>query len=410
MLGLLAGPLPASSALSLPPAPKVPHVGVTVPSVPTVPVVTVPAPPVPVVTVPAPRPPKPPVVRLPTPPPLPRPPVVRPPAPPAPPAPRPPVVTVPAPHVKVPVLRPPALPAPKLAPGIPVPTIHVGPPGHPRAPSLPAIPKAPPTTGQPSAATGTASQAIRAVTRAGAPADQAGAPASSGSDGFLTAAGPFVGSTASLPSDSGYNSGLAALEESTSRAVSHLSPGKQARMLDAAVMATVRRLEGCLGYLPADVRQVLELRAGIHARPVLTAGAVAKQLHVTLRRVYRLERLGLRRLVRTARRHACAVAQPTPSEAILTGAVGPLPGGEPPAAGEVKGARYVKSPSPEAAGSATSGISEPPAAGIALLVFFAAVGGVLLVGLLFLDGVTAWPAEGDRRSSWMHHHPWNWHK
>jgi hypothetical protein len=220
---------------------------------------------------------------------------------------------------------------------------------------------------------------------------------------------------ASLPSGSGYTPGLAALEEATSRTVSRLSQGEQSRVLDAALMATVRRLEGCLVYLPADVRQVLELRAGLHARPMLTAGAVAKQLHVTLRRVHRMERLGLRRLVGSARTHTCAAVAASASEPVLTSTLGPIMGGEPPPAGEVKGVRYSKSPSPEAPGPqptapSTSGIIEPPAAGIALLVFFAAVGGVLLVGLLFLDGITAWPSRGDRRSSWMHHHPWNWHK
>jgi len=122
----------------------------------------------------------------------------------------------------------------------------------------------------------------------------------------------------------------------------------------------------------------------------------------------------LRRLAFSSRTHACAAAAQAPSEPSPMTTFGPLLEGEPPAAGEVKGVRYSKSPTPEAGAPtttpATSGISEPPAAGIALLVFFAAIGGVLLVGLLFLDGITAWPARGDRRSSWMHHHPWNWHQ
>jgi hypothetical protein len=241
-----------------------------------------------------------------------------------------------------------------------------------------------------------------------------GPPAAASQGALFVAGGPLIGGVATPPSESGYNPGLKALEESTSRTVSRLSQGEQARIIDEALMATVRRLEGCLGYLPADQRRVLVLRAGIGAQRVLTAGGVARQLHVTLRRVYRLEKLALRRLLRTARTQKCAAAAESSPEPTLMSGVGPLLDEEPPAAGGVEGARYTKSPSPEAAGGPANrslgGISEPTGAGVALLAFFAAVGGVLLVGLLFLDGLTAWPTQGDRRSSWMHHHPWNWHK
>lgn len=179
--------------------------------------------------------------------------------------------------------------------------------------------------------------------------------------------------------------------------------------------AAVRRLEGCLAYLPQHVRSVLELRAGINVQPALTASGIAERLHLTLRRVYRLERLGLRGLSRSARTHTCApAAASSSSQPTLLSAFGPSLAEEAPTAGGVEAGRYAKSPVPEATpeGSAptTSGISAPPRTGVALLVFLSALGGLLLIGLLFADGLASWAIRRDRRTSRLHHHPWNWRK
>jgi UPF0716 family protein affecting phage T7 exclusion len=58
---------------------------------------------------------------------------------------------------------------------------------------------------------------------------------------------------------------------------------------------------------------------------------------------------------------------------------------------------------------ALPGISIPAAAGSALLLILLALSAILGFGLLTADGLT--PAQLRRRwrSSWIHHHPWNWH-
>jgi hypothetical protein len=69
----------------------------------------------------------------------------------------------------------------------------------------------------------------------------------------------------------------------------------------------------------------------------------------------------------------------------------------------------VQAANPSGGGSAPPGISLPAAAGSALLLIVLALTGVLGFGLLTADGLT--PAQLRRRwrSSWIHHHPWNWH-
>lgn len=60
-------------------------------------------------------------------------------------------------------------------------------------------------------------------------------------------------------------------------------------------------------------------------------------------------------------------------------------------------------------GPALPGISLPAAAGSALLLILLTLTGILGFGLLTAEGLT--PAQLRRRwrSSWIHHHPWNWH-
>jgi hypothetical protein len=55
------------------------------------------------------------------------------------------------------------------------------------------------------------------------------------------------------------------------------------------------------------------------------------------------------------------------------------------------------------------GISVPVAAGSALLLILLALTGVLGFGLLSVEGLAPWEPRRRWRSSWIHHHPWNWH-
>jgi hypothetical protein len=354
-----------------PPLPKPPVV--TVPTVPTVPVPTVPAP-------------KPPVVTVPT---LP--------------VPKPPVVTVPTlPVPKPPAVKVPALPAPKPAVG--------------NVATAPALPKAPsvkvtsPAVGgimqAPAQATSPGSGLARSVSPGhGSATTGATSPAIvSPAGGKAGAAGLFLGG--------GYSGPLVAMEEETARALGGLSRHDQARTAALVLASTVRRLEGCLRYLPVNLRRVLELIAGVNAPIALSPEALAGQLHVTMRRVSRLERLALRRLLVTARTHTCGIATPGSTGPLALSGLAVLPGEEGGPAGGVEAARYAKSAAPaldararSQDGSSLLGIGHPSLERVALLLILA---GVLLIGLLFADD--SWPRKihHEWRSRRMHRHPWNW--
>jgi hypothetical protein len=154
----------------------------------------------------------------------------------------------------------------------------------------------------------------------------------------------------------------------------------------------VRRLEGCLGRLPHQLRLVLELRTGVDVPHPLGPVAVANHLHVSLGRVFRLEQWALRRLRAMARTHACHRAIVTPSGLLsLIGFEPPL-GGSESAAVEVKTARYAKSPSRSRSGAragqslpgsgALFGIKLPPEAGEVMQIVLLAGGAMLLITFL----------------------------
>jgi hypothetical protein len=206
------------------------------------------------------------------------------------------------------------------------------------------------------------------------------------------------------------------MEAATTRALGGLSRRDQAAL---ALFSTVRRLEGCLRYLPVNLRRVLELIAGANAPIALSPEALAAQLHVPVSRVSRLERLALRRLRLTARTHTCGAAAAGVGDPLAFSAFAALVGEEGGPAGGVKAARYAKSASGEPVGLPASarsqggdlplGLNNLSAEGVGILLILAVLVGLLSIGLLFADSLRPWPIHREWRSRWIHRHPWNRH-
>jgi hypothetical protein len=402
----VAIPRPTRSVLT------VPTITLPTPSLPTVPTITAPTPPVPTVptiTVPTPRAPEPPAVKLPIPSP-PEPPVVKLPTLPVP---KPPVVKVPTPPVvKVPtppVVKVPTVPV-ATPPVVKVPTVPVAkqPVKLPTGPTLPKVPsvKAPsPTVGGISHAPSQATSTASGLARTGSSPQGPGTTAAT-SPATVYPTGGLLG---------GYNSPLAAAERATELELGGLSRGDQARTV-ALLSSAVRRLQGCLRYLPDDLRRVLELMAGVNAPAALSPQAVALQLHVSTLRVSRLERRALRRLRATARTHTCGAVAAGAEDPFAFGGLAVLVGEEGGPAGGVESAHYAASASsdlsanvPSHGGDSLFGINNPSLEGGGLLLILALLGGALLIGLRLADGLRLWPTHHELRSRWISRHPWNWH-
>jgi hypothetical protein len=177
----------------------------------------------------------------------------------------------------------------------------------------------------------------------------------------------------------------------------------------------VRRLEGCLSGLPNQLRLVLELRTGVGIPFALGPVAVANYLHISVRRVLRLERRALRRLRLVARAHACGRATETPSGALSLTGVEPTLGGNASAAGEVEAERYAKSPSRRRSGARASqslhgggallGSNVPPQAGEAMQIVLLAGGGFLLITMLFAKPLELVPRYREWRAGRPHRPP-----
>jgi hypothetical protein len=397
-LGLLAAPLPAGAGLLSGVA--VPRLVQTTPGF-AITIPTVPVPPPPVVNVPTLPLPPPPVVNVPTLP-VPPPPVVKVPTVPLP----------PPPVVKVPTLPVAKLPVVKLPTG-PIPNSPYGPAGPLPAPTLPKVPSLPsPTLGGISQAPARATSAAGGLS--GSSSNQGSGTTRAISPATVYRGGGQAGAT--LLFLGGYLGGpLIALEGATARALGGLSRPDQARTAALALFSTVRRLEGCLKYLPDNLRRVLELITGLNAPIALSPEAVAEQLHVTMRGVSRLERRALRRLRLTARTHTCGAATSRPTDPLALSGLVVLVGEESGPAGGVEAARYATSESgglpanaPSHGGDSLLGINNPPLEGAGLLLILALVGGVLFIGLLFADDLWPWAIHHEWRSRWIHHHPWNW--
>jgi hypothetical protein len=79
---------------------------------------------------------------------------------------------------------------------------------------------------------------------------------------------------------------------------------------DRRLRRTVRRLQGCLGGLSGLEHRVLVLRAGVGAGPPRSRSRVARRLHLSARRVTRLEHRAVRRLRGLAGSGRCGTAAP----------------------------------------------------------------------------------------------------
>jgi hypothetical protein len=214
-----------------------------------------------------------------------------------------------------------------------------------------------------------------------------------------------------------FNSGLAALKEALSR-VGGASSGERARISGHALRVAVRAFRACLGNLPDNLRRVLELTTGIDVPKPLGPAAVAESLRVSTRELPELERLGLRRLLTAARAHACAADTHARTGLVSFSTLGTFASEEGGPSGGVAAAVDVTSPTalPGAVQSAkrssganpSVGISVPVAAGGALLLIILGLAGVLAVGLLSA-GIAPWELHPEKRTRWIHRHPWNWH-
>jgi hypothetical protein len=177
----------------------------------------------------------------------------------------------------------------------------------------------------------------------------------------------------------------------------------------------VRRLEGCLADLPDHFRLLLELRTGVDAPRALSPTAVAEYLDIRVGEISRLEKQALRRLRLTARAHTCGRTTATLFGLLVPTSFGPAVGSNGNAAGGVEAVRYAKSLSREhsdlsARQASPSGpslleTSMPTVAGNTLLLVVMVLGGVLLIGLVFVDELGFW-AHLRWRFRWKRRPPW----
>jgi hypothetical protein len=88
---------------------------------------------------------------------------------------------------------------------------------------------------------------------------------------------------------------------------------------DKRLRETVAKTSGCLDDLSSAERRVLTLRAGVGAGRPQSRRGVARRLDISVRRVARLEKAGLRHLRRLGARGGCAPASTT----VVSGATAP---------------------------------------------------------------------------------------
>jgi len=89
---------------------------------------------------------------------------------------------------------------------------------------------------------------------------------------------------------------------------------------DRKLRETVTSASGCLDDLSSAQRKVLSARAGLGSAPPRSRTAVARRFDISVKRVVRLERTGLKRLRSLAGRGGCT--PPSTSGTVASGAVG----------------------------------------------------------------------------------------
>ena len=219
----------------------------------------------------------------------------------------PPVPTVTTPTLLDPVLEAvPAVPRPPATPQVPALPL----PQTPRVPGVTTVPNVggvPNVSGVPNRRP--ASSPGGQATGGNAPARS---PSSGGSGSGATTTGGSAGDApgAGRPAGPAGSGSPASVRRTTVRRVRR----------ERRLRATVRRLQDCFGALSALERRVLVLRAGVGAGPPRTRFRVARRLDLSMRRVTRLERRGVRTLRRLAGAGRCGAAASRPPPALLPGA------------------------------------------------------------------------------------------
>ena len=115
-------------------------------------------------------------------------------------------------------------------------------------------------------------------------------------------------------------------------------------------------LQGCLTQIPARLRSVLRLRVGLAEPRPLSAGAVAARLHISKKRLAKLEVRALRLLSHAARTRGCATRAAAVPAVFPVSFLGSSAGG---AAGGVAGGLYFKEPAQSGAQSIPPGEAIP---------------------------------------------------
>jgi hypothetical protein len=195
--------------------------------------------------------------------------------------------------------------------------------------------------------------------------------------------------------------------------MNYVSPRQRARSAEIALRETVRRLAPCLGQLPSELRLVLQLRTGIGTPRSLTRVAVAKYLHMSVKRVARMERQALRLLRSAAHTNACGrVAEAEEAGFLAFAGLGP-PGQTEGANGEVEAVRYASSAAHRSSGARRAampsdsllGVQVPPEGGQVMAIVMITLASLLVVGVLFGDRLQLGPRFQEWRSRWMRRPP-----
>jgi hypothetical protein len=114
----------------------------------------------------------------------------------------------------------------------------------------------------------------------------------------------------------------------------------------------VLTLPACVQRLDSTQRRVLVLRAGVGARAPRSRRRVASRLHVTVRRVARVERAGMRRLRTLQRTNSCAAAPAGTAGVVARGGLAPVSG-----SGTGPGTPAAPTHAPSGGGSSSEGNS-----------------------------------------------------